>query len=125
MVCSRDPEAGLLLPDISCALPVDRGMFSEEFQQVTEEVPDSIVLYLVMRKNAGGFVEVSITEAFRAQVLDQNCYGRINADESTPVAPVDWVKMRVYLEQTRSRVGGSPNLHGGNSDKPLCRQTSE
>lgn len=87
-------------------------MFREKSQQFTEEAPDGGVLNQVVRKNPGGLVGVSIAEAFRAQVLDQNCDGWINADESAPVAPVDRVKMRVYLEQTRSGMGAAANLHG-------------
>ena len=87
-------------------------MFGEKFQQVNEEAPDGVVLNQVMRKNPSGFVGISIAEAFRAQVLDQNCDGWINADESAPVAPVDRVKMRVYLEQAHSGVGAATNLHG-------------
>ena len=89
---------GGLFPDGGGVEPVDGGVVGEELQQVFEEAPDRLVLYQVMRQDAGRFVDITITGAPRLQVLNQNCDGGIDTDKTSLVTPVYRVEMRVYLE---------------------------
>ncbi len=70
----------------------------QEREQVFEETPDGVILHQMMGEYAGRFVEIAIAKAPRDEVLDQNGYCWIDADETAIVTPVHRVQVRIHLQ---------------------------
>ena len=65
-----------------------------------------------MAEYAGWFVEIAIAEASCDEVLDENRYSRIDADETAVVTPVYRIQVAVHLQQSRCGIGRAPYFHG-------------